>query len=46
MSKGQMVNDVRLAIECRKPVEFYGRTGGIIPEPAEILGELEKLASK
>jgi 2-oxoglutarate ferredoxin oxidoreductase subunit alpha len=37
MSAGQMVEDVRLAVEGRKPVKFYGRTGGIIPTPGEIL---------
>ena len=39
---GQMVDDVRFAIECRCPVEFYGRVGGIIPKPAEILEQLAK----
>jgi 2-oxoglutarate ferredoxin oxidoreductase subunit alpha len=43
MSTGQMIEDVKLAIECRKPVHFYGRTGGIIPTPKEILGEIEKI---
>ena len=46
MNKGLMVYDIKLATECRKPVDFYGRTGGIVPEPAEILGELETLAGK
>lgn len=27
MNKGQMVYDIKLATECRKPVDFYGRTG-------------------
>ncbi len=44
MSKGQMVDDVRLAIECSRPVHFYGRTGGMIPQPAEVLREIEKIA--
>lgn len=44
MSMGQMVDDVRLAIDCQVPVHFFGRTGGIIPTPAEVLGEIEKLA--
>jgi 2-oxoglutarate ferredoxin oxidoreductase subunit alpha len=44
MSLGQMVDDVRNAIEYKKPVHFFGRTGGIIPKPAEILAELEKIA--
>lgn len=38
-----MVDDVRLAAECRVPVHFYGRTGGVIPTPKEILGEIDKL---
>lgn len=44
MSMGQMIDDVRLATECRLPVAFFGRTGGVIPTPAEVLAEIEKLA--
>lgn len=36
MSAGQMVEDVRLAVEGRAPVRFYGRTGGAMPMPDEI----------
>ncbi len=36
MNCGQMVDDVRLAVEGRMPVHFYGRCGGVIPEPAEL----------
>ena len=43
MNAGQMLEDVRLAVEGRCPVHFYGRLGGIIPLPDEILPELEKL---
>jgi 2-oxoglutarate ferredoxin oxidoreductase subunit alpha len=43
MNAGQMVEDVRLAVEGRRPVRFYGRMGGIIPLPDDILPELEKL---
>ncbi len=43
MSMGQMVDDVRLAVECKIPVHFFGRTGGIIPTPAEVLGEIDRL---
>lgn len=43
MSMGQMVDDVRLAVEGSVPVSFYGRTGGIIPTPKEVLGEIKKL---
>jgi len=44
MSMGQMIDDVRLATQCRLPVSFFGRTGGVIPTPAEVLAEIEKLA--
>jgi len=43
MNAGQMVEDVRLAVEGRCPVRFYGRMGGVIPLPDDILPELEKL---
>ena len=37
MNMGQMVDDVRLAVNGRVPVEFYGRTGGVLPTPEEIV---------
>ncbi len=43
MSMGQMVDDVKLAIDCKVPVHFFGRTGGILPTPAEVLAQAEKL---
>ena len=43
LSAGQMVEDVRLAVEGQVPVVFYGRTGGMVPGPAEVVGALEKL---
>ncbi len=43
MSMGQMIDDIKLAINCSKPVEFYGRTGGVIPTPAEVLAEIKKI---
>ncbi len=43
MSMGQMVEDVKLALNCSKPVEFYGRTGGIIPTPKEILNKIKEM---
>ncbi|MBX3083267.1 MAG: 3-methyl-2-oxobutanoate dehydrogenase subunit VorB [Anaerolineae bacterium] len=36
MNAGQMVEDVRLAVNGRLPVHFYGRMGGVIPMPDEI----------
>jgi 2-oxoglutarate ferredoxin oxidoreductase subunit alpha len=46
MNAGQMLEDVRLAVEGRIPVEFYGRMGGVMPLPDEILDELKKLNQK
>ena len=37
MSLGQMVDDVRLAVAGKKPVHFYGRSGGQTPTVAEIV---------
>jgi len=41
LNAGQMVEDVRLAVEHKIPVEHFGRTGGIIHTPEEILEALE-----
>lgn len=41
MSAGQMVEDVRLAVNGKVPVEFYGRMGGIVPSPEEVVTALE-----
>jgi pyruvate/2-oxoacid:ferredoxin oxidoreductase alpha subunit len=40
MSNGQMVEDVRLAVSGRRPVDFYGRAGGVVPTDEEVLGQL------
>jgi 2-oxoglutarate ferredoxin oxidoreductase subunit alpha len=42
MNVGQMVEDIRLAVKGRKPVHFYGRQGGILPTPGEILNAVKK----
>ena len=42
MSAGQMVEDVRLAVNGKVPVEHYGRYGGIIPTPEEVVEALEE----
>lgn len=44
MSAGQMVEDVRLAVNGKKPVYFYGRMGGILPMLDEILDGIKRLA--
>jgi len=43
MNAGQMVEDVRLAVNGKVPVEFHGRMGGIIPTPEEILHKIENI---
>jgi 2-oxoglutarate ferredoxin oxidoreductase subunit alpha len=43
LNAGQMVEDVRLAVECKVPVNHYGRLGGIVPTPDEVLGALKEL---
>lgn len=46
MNSGQMVEDVRLAVNGKSPVYFRGRMGGMIPTPEDILLEVEALAEK
>lgn len=41
LSLGQMVEDVRLAVNGRVPVEFYGRQGGLVPTPEELLEQVK-----
>lgn len=43
MSTGQMVEDIKLASECRVPVYFTGRTGGIIPTPQEVIDKVHQI---
>lgn len=41
MNAGQMVEDVRLAVKCNVPVEHFGRLGGIVPDPDEVVNALK-----
>lgn len=43
LSLGQMVEDVRLAVNGASPVHFFGRTGGFLPTPRDILGRIESI---
>ncbi len=43
LSTGQMVEDVRLAVEGRRPVDFYGRMGGNVPTAEEVLGAVRNV---
>jgi len=45
MSMGQMVDDVRLAVNGKRPVHFYGRTGGMIPTVEDVTAEIVKLSA-
>jgi len=44
MSAGQMVDDVRLAVNGERPVHFYGRMGGMVPTVSEVVEEIKKYA--
>jgi 2-oxoglutarate ferredoxin oxidoreductase subunit alpha len=44
MNSGQMLDDVQRAVKGRLPVEFYGRMGGMVPFPDEILAEIRRIA--
>ena len=43
LSMGQMIEDVKLASECKKPVVLCNRSGGMIPEPEQIIETVKKL---
>ncbi|GAH96182.1 unnamed protein product [marine sediment metagenome] len=42
MSEGQMLEDVKLAVEGAVPVYFYGRLGGGVPTPLEVMERIEE----
>ena len=44
LSMGQMIEDVRLAIECKRPVSLCSRAGGIIPSPEEVFAKIAEAA--
>lgn len=46
LSTGQLVHDVRLAVEGGRPVEFYGRAGGNVPSAEEVLSVVRKIAEQ
>jgi 2-oxoglutarate ferredoxin oxidoreductase subunit alpha len=43
MSLGQMIEDVKIAVKGKAEVSFYGRTGGVVISPVEILEEAKRL---
>jgi pyruvate/2-oxoacid:ferredoxin oxidoreductase alpha subunit len=46
LSTGQMIEDVRLAVEGRRPVEFYGRAGGNVPAAEELFNVVRGIAER
>ncbi len=46
LNSGQMIEDVNLAVKCSIPVEHFGRLGGIVPDPDEVVEALEKLINR
>lgn len=46
MSTGQMLEDVEMAIQGKKPVTFYGRQGGVVPSPEEVIEQIKKLLKR
>jgi 2-oxoglutarate ferredoxin oxidoreductase subunit alpha len=43
LSAGQMIEDVQLATRCRVPISFFGKLGGVVPLPEDVLDEIRKL---
>jgi len=43
LNTGQMIEDVKLAVECKVPVHLYHRQGGMLPTEDEILANVEKV---
>jgi 2-oxoglutarate/2-oxoacid ferredoxin oxidoreductase subunit alpha len=43
MNSGMMLDDVVQAVQGKTNIEFYGRMGGLIPFPEEILDEIERI---
>ena len=43
INAGQMVEDIRLAVAGRVPVQHFGRLGGIIPDPDEVVDAIKRL---
>jgi len=45
MNGGQMLDDVRMIVGGRTPIEFFARLGGVMPLPDELLDEIKRLAN-
>jgi 2-oxoglutarate ferredoxin oxidoreductase subunit alpha len=46
LSTGQLVEDVRLSVNGARPVGFFGKTGGAVMSPQEVVGAVEELMAR
>ena len=46
LSMGQMIEDVKLATECKRPVVLCNRSGGMIPSPEQVLESIKNMAKE
>lgn len=46
MNAGQMIRDVRLSVDTQLPIEHYGRLGGMVPDPQEIIESFNQFMQK
>jgi len=46
MLTGQMVEDIERCIKGQRPVEFFGRTGGVVPTPNEVKAKIKDILGK
>ena len=46
LNSGQMIEDVQLAVKCSVPTEHFGRLGGIVPDPDEVIEALKEKLMK
>ncbi len=46
LSMGQMIEDVKLSIDCKKPVTLCNRSGGMIPTPEQVLDAIRNMAKE
>ena len=44
MSMGQMIDDIKLACECKVPVKFFGKAGGVVPTSYEITDAIKEFS--
>lgn len=43
LNMGQMIDDVKVSIDCRRPVDFFGRTGGVLPTAEDVFEKIKSI---